>query len=217
LARRCHPEDVLEALTGTGLAASAGLNAYIPLLTMGLLARYTDLIELPDGWQWLSGGWAVGILVVLLAVEVVADKVPLLDHANDVVQTVIRPTAGGLAFGAGASSQTVTVSDPGSFFGSHQWVPVAAGVIIALCVHGVKAASRPVVNASTAGLGAPVASTVEDVGSVLLSLLAILLPVLVLLGLALTMTTGWWAIRRRRRRKRERRPVEGVATERLFG
>jgi len=208
---------VLEALTGTGLAASAGLNAYIPLLTMGLLARYTDAINLPSGWQWLSNGWVVAILALLLAVEVVADKIPVVDHVNDIVQTVVRPTAGGLAFGAGSSSETVTVSDPGAFFGSHQWVPVAAGVVIALCVHGVKAASRPVVNATTAGVGAPVASTAEDFGSVVLSLLAILLPVLVLLGLALLVLGGWWVIRRRRRRKREQRPVEGVGTGRLFG
>ncbi len=223
---------MLEALTGTGLAASAGLNAYIPLLTMGLLARYTDTIDLPGGWQWLSNGWVLGILAVLLAVEVVADKVPVVDHVNDVVQTVVRPTAGGLAFGAGSSSETVTVSDPGSFFGSHQWVPVAAGVLIALCVHGVKATSRPVVNATTGGLGAPVASTVEDFSSVALSLLAILLPVLVLLGLALLIFGGWWMIRRRRRRKRgrpsdrptttlnptaDKQPWEGVETERLFG
>jgi hypothetical protein len=208
---------VLEALTGTGLAASAGLNAYIPLLTMGLLARYTDAINLPSGWQWLSNGWVVAILALLLAVEVVADKIPVVDHVNDIVQTVVRPTAGGLAFGAGSSSETVTVSDPGAFFGSHQWVPVAAGVVIALCVHGVKAASRPVVNATTAGVGAPVASTAEDFGSVVLSLLAILLPVLVLLGLALLVLGGWWVIRRRRRRKREQRPVEGVGTRRLFG
>jgi hypothetical protein len=208
---------VLEALTGTGLAASAGLNAYIPLLTMGLLARYTDAINLPGGWQWLSNGWVIGILAVLLAVEVVADKIPVVDHVNDIVQTVVRPTAGGLAFGAGSSSETVTVSDPGAFFGSHQWVPVAAGVVIALCVHGVKAASRPVVNATTAGVGAPVASTAEDFGSVVLSLLAILLPVLVLLGLVLLVLGGWWVIRRRRVRKRERRPVEGVETQRLFG
>jgi hypothetical protein len=208
---------VLEALTGTGLAASAGLNAYIPLLTMGLLARYTDAINLPGGWQWLSNGWVIGILAVLLAVEVVADKVPVVDHVNDVVQTVVRPTAGGLAFGAGSSSETVTVADPGAFFGSHQWVPVAAGVVIAFCVHGVKAAARPVVNASTAGVGAPVASTAEDFGSVVLSLLAILLPVLVLLGLVLLVLGGWWALRRRRLRKRERRPLEGVGTGRLFG
>ena len=208
---------MLEALTGTGLAASAGLNAYIPLLVMGLLARFTDAIDLPNGWQWLSNGWVLGILAVLLAIEVVADKVPVLDHVNDVVQTVVRPTAGGIVFGAGSSSQTATVTDPGSFFGSHQWVPIAAGVLIAFGVHGVKAASRPVINATTAGFGAPVASTAEDVGSIVMSLLAILLPILVLLGLVLLVSSAVWVIRRRRLRKRERRPIEGVTTERLFG
>jgi amino acid transporter len=130
---------------------------------------------------------------------------------------VVRPTAGGIVFGAGSSSQTATVTDPGSFFGSHQWVPIAAGILIALCVHGLKAASRPVINATTAGVGAPVASTAEDIGSIVMSLLAILLPILVLLGLVLLVSSSVWAIRRRRQRKRERRPVEGVTTERLFG
>ena len=195
---------MLEALTGTGLAASAGLNAYIPLLTMGLLARYTDAIDLPAGWSWITNGWTLLILALLLAIEVVADKVPVVDHVNDVVQTVVRPTAGGLAFGAGSSSQTVTVSDPGSFFGSHQWVPIAAGVLIALCVHGVKAASRPVVNATTAGMGAPVASTAEDVGSVVMSVLAIVLPVLVLVGLVVLALGAFWVLRKRRSRRQAR-------------
>ena len=208
---------VLEALTGTGLAASAGLNAYIPLLTMGLLARFTDLIDLPSSWQWLSNGWVVAILAGLLAIEVVADKVPVVDHVNDVVQTVVRPTAGGLAFGAGSSAQTVTVSDPGSFFGSHQWVPIAAGVVIAFTVHGFKAASRPVINATTAGVGAPVASTAEDFSSVVLSVLAILLPVLVLVGLVVLIFAGIWVIRRRRQRRRDRQSVEGYPNARQFG
>ncbi|GIF03066.1 DUF4126 domain-containing protein [Actinoplanes siamensis] len=206
---------MFEALTGTGLAASAGLNAYIPLLSMGLLARYTDAIDLPAGWSWLANGWTLVILAILLAIEVVADKVPVVDHLNDVVQTVVRPTAGGLAFGAGSSSQTVTVSDPGSFFGSHQWVPIAAGVLIALCVHGVKAASRPVVNVTTAGFGAPVASTAEDIGSVLLSVLAILLPALVLVGLVLLVWGAVWVFRRRGRRRQAR--LTGAETRRLFG
>jgi hypothetical protein len=208
---------VLEALTGTGLAASAGLNAYIPLLIMGLMSRFTDSIDLPSGWQWLSNGWVLAILSVLLLVEVVADKVPIVDHVNDVVQTVVRPTAGGIVFGAGSSSQTATVTDPGTFFGSHQWVPIAAGVLIALCVHTVKAASRPVINATTAGFGAPVASTAEDFSSLVLSLLAILLPILVLLGLVLMVGSAVWVIRRRRQRKRERHQVEGVTTQQLFG
>jgi hypothetical protein len=207
---------VLEALTGTGLAASAGLNAYIPLLTVGLLARFTDAIALPAGWSWLSNGWVIVILAILLSIEVVADKVPVVDHANDVVQTVVRPTAGGLAFGAGSSSETVTVSDPGSFFSSHQWVPIAAGVVIALCVHGVKAASRPVINATTVGVGAPVASTAEDFSSVVLSVLAILLPVLVLVAILALIVAAVWVYRRRRARRRRLGPVEGVTTARLF-
>ncbi|WIM95595.1 DUF4126 domain-containing protein [Actinoplanes oblitus] len=206
---------MFEALTGTGLAASAGLNAYIPLLTMGLLARYTDAIDLPSGWSWLANGWTLLILAILLSIEVVADKVPVVDHLNDVVQTVVRPTAGGLAFGAGSASQTVTVADPGSFFTSHQWVPVAAGVLIALCVHGVKAAARPVVNVTTAGFGAPVASTAEDLSSVVMSVLAIVLPFLVLIGLGVMVWATIWVFRRRRLRKEAK--LATVETRRLFG
>ncbi|BBH64510.1 membrane protein [Actinoplanes sp. OR16] len=206
-------------MTGTGLAASAGLNAYIPLLTMGVLARFTDAIDLPSGWSWLSNGWTLTILAVLLAIEVVADKVPVVDHFNDAVQTFVRPTAGGLAFGAGSTSETVTVADPGAFFSSHAWVPIVAGAVIALGVHGVKAASRPVVNATTAGFGAPVASTAEDVGSVVMSVLAIVLPILVLIGLAFLLFFSFWVIRRRNRRREAREAGEdrAVDTQRLFG
>ena len=208
---------MFEALTGTGLAASAGLNAYIPLLMIGLLGRFTHLVTLPHGWNWLSNGWVLVILGILLAVEMVADKVPVVDHANDVLQTVVRPTAGGLVFGAGSASKTETVTDPASFFGSHQWVPVAAGVLIALCVHSVKAVSRPVINATTLGVGAPIASTLEDFSSVALSFAAILLPLLVLVGLALMVWGATWVVRRRRRRKRERAAVTGSETTRVFG
>ncbi|SCG74077.1 DUF4126 domain-containing protein [Micromonospora humi] len=195
---------MLEVLTGSGLAASAGLNAYIPLMLMGLLARYTNLIELPGGWQWLGNGWVLLILAVLLAVEVVADKVPVVDHVNDMVQTVVRPTAGGLAFGAGSGSETVTVSDPDTFFSTHQWVPVVVGVLIALGVHLLKAAARPVVNATTAGFGAPVASTAEDATSVIMSVVAILLPVLVLVFAVGLVAFVVWLFRRRKDRRRER-------------
>ena len=118
----------------------------------------------------------------------------MVDHVNDVVQTVVRPTAGGLAFGAGSSSRDrdgrpTRVASSARTSGCRS----PSGVLIALCVHGVKAAARPVVNATTAGVGAPVASTAEDFGSVVMSLLAILLPVLVLVGLVLLVCSrsGW--------------------------
>lgn len=195
---------MLEVLTGTGLAASAGLNAYIPLLAIGLLARFTDVIKLPPGWDWLQNGWVLAILLGLLAIEVVADKVPVLDSVNDTLQTVVRPTAGGLAFGAGSTSQTVTVTDPGSFFSNHQWVPVAIGVVIAFAVHAVKALARPVINTFTAGFGAPVVSTLEDATSVTMSVTAIIVPFLVIFFLAAMVFAFWGLLRRLARRRAEK-------------
>ena len=192
---------MLETLTGVGLATAAGLNAYIPLVLVGLLARFTDLIELPGPWHWLENGWVLAFLIVLLAVETVADKIPIVDHANDVVQTFVRPTAGGLAFGAASTSQTVTVSDPANFFSSHQWAPIAAGVLISLLVHGMKASARPVINLSTAGLGAPVVSTIEDIASFGFALIAIVLPFLIIIMVAALFAFFIWAIRARRRRR----------------
>ncbi|WP_018351219.1 DUF4126 domain-containing protein [Longispora albida] len=191
---------MLEALTGTGLAASAGLNAYIPLLIVGLLGRYTDLITLPQTWTWLSNGWVLTILGILLAIEVVADKIPAVDSINDVVQTVVRPTSGGLAFGAASSSETVAVADPGSFFSGNQWVAVVSGIVISLVVHGIKALVRPMVNVVSLGFAAPVVSAAEDFTSVVMSFVAIIIPVLVLLCLAGLAFGAWWLLSRRRRR-----------------
>jgi uncharacterized membrane protein len=69
----------VELLTGLGLATASGLNAYIPLLALGLMSRFTDLITLPQGWVWLENGWVMAIVAVLLVIEVVADKIPALD------------------------------------------------------------------------------------------------------------------------------------------
>ncbi|BBY31260.1 DUF4126 domain-containing protein [Mycolicibacterium sediminis] len=191
----------MELLTGFGLATAAGLNAYIPLLAMGLLARFTDLLALPAGWAWLENGWVIGIVAVLLAVEVVADKVPALDSVNDVVQTFVRPTAGGIVFGSGTAAQTGAVADPGAFATSGQWIPVVSGTVIALVVHLTKTAVRPVANATTAGVAAPVLSTIEDVTSIGLVFVAILLPVLVVVIVA---GIAWAAVALFRRRRRGR-------------
>jgi len=170
---------VLELLTGTGLAFAAGLNAYIPMLLLGLGARFLDFVQLPAGWAWLENEWVLGILAVLLVIEFFADKIPAVDSVNDVIQTVVRPASGGIVFGSGSASETAAVTDPAAFFESNQWVPVVTGVLIALLVHGAKTAARPVLNMATFGLAAPVVSFFEDVSSVFLSLFAILIPVLV--------------------------------------
>jgi hypothetical protein len=195
----------VELLTGFGLATAAGLNAYIPLLALGLLSRFTDLITLPHGWAWLENGWVMTIVAALLVVEIVADKIPALDSINDAVQTFVRPTAGGIVFGSGTAAQTSAVTDPGAFAHSGQWIPVAVGVVTALVVSLTKSTVRPAANVATAGMAAPVLSTVEDIASVGLVFLAILVPVLVLVAvLALV-----WAVVRIVRRRRRKAAAQG--------
>ncbi|MDT7793625.1 MAG: hypothetical protein QOD59_3061 [Mycobacterium sp.] len=190
----------MELLTGFGLATAAGLNAYIPLLGLGLLSRFTNLVTLPHGWDWLENGWVITIVAALLVVEVVADKIPALDSINDAVQTFVRPTAGGIVFGSGTAAQTAAVTDPGAFAHTGQWIPVAIGVVTALVVSLTKSTVRPAANIATAGMAAPVLSTFEDIASVGLVFLAILVPVLVLVAV-LALVWAVWRIVRRRRRK----------------
>jgi hypothetical protein len=194
---------MLEILTGTGLAAAAGLNAYIPLLALGLASRFLDFVQLPPAWAWLSNEWVLVVLGVLLVIEIVADKIPIVDTINDWLQTVVRPAAGGIVFGGGASSQTAFVTNPDEFFSSNQWVPVVVGIVIALVIHLLKAGFRPIVNTVTAGLAAPAVSAVEDAGSVMLTAAALLLPVLVIVVLAAVV----WGFVSLFRRGTQKRPV----------
>jgi hypothetical protein len=189
----------VELLTGFGLATAAGLNAYIPLLALGLLSRFTDLVTLPHGWAWLENGWVMTIVAVLLVIEVVADKIPALDSVNDAIQTFIRPTAGGIVFGSGTAAQTSAVTDPGAFAQSGQWIPVVIGVVVALLVSLTKSAVRPAANVATAGMAAPVLSTAEDATSLSLVFVAILIPVLVLVAVVALVWAAVALLRRRRR------------------
>ena len=192
---------MLEILTGSGLAFAAGLNAYIPMLLLGLGARFLDFVQLPSGWAWLENEWVLGVLAVLLVIEFFADKIPAVDSVNDVIQTVVRPASGGIVFGSGSASETAAVTDPAAFFESNQWVPVVTGIVIALLVHGAKTAVRPALNVATLGLAAPVASFFEDVSSVFLSVFAILIPVLVVVVIAGLVVLFVLLMRRYRRRR----------------
>ncbi|MGP6171748.1 DUF4126 domain-containing protein [Microbacterium sp. A204] len=192
---------MIEFLIGSSLAASAGLNAWMPLFLLGLADRFLPAVNLPAGWSWIGSDIALWILGALLVLEIVADKIPALDSVNDIVQSVLRPASGGIVFGAGASAQTVAVDDPAAFFSQNTWVPIVTGIVIALIVHVTKATGRVAANAVTGGLAAPVLSTAEDGASFLLAALAIIVPVLaglLLIGLIVTVVMLF----RRRRRKR---------------
>lgn len=184
---------------GSGLAAAAGLNAWMPLFVLGLADRLVPAVSLPGAWAWLSSDVSLWIIGVLLVVEIVADKIPAVDSINDVIQTVIRPASGGVVFGAGATAETVRVDDPSTLFTDNAWVPLVAGVVIALVVHAVKASARPLANLATVGLAAPLVSTAEDVSSFALAITAIFVPILAGILLIGLVVGAVLALRRRRR------------------
>ena len=164
----------MELLTGIftafGLSASAGLNAYIPLLLVGLIARYTNLMHLNAPWDTLSNPWIILLLCGLVIIEMLADKIPAVNHINDLIQTLIRPAAGAIAFAA--SANVVTDISP--------VLALVCGLLVAGTVHVAKAgALRPAVTATTGGAGNVPVSIAEDVVSTVLSILAIVVPILI--------------------------------------
>jgi hypothetical protein len=179
-------------LTAFGLSASAGLNAYLPLLVVALLARFTNLITLNPPYEHLTSGWVILVIGILLGIELFADRIAVVDTANDVLQTFVRPTAGAILFAASAT----VISD------IHPVLALVCGLIVAGGIHAIKASVRPVVTGTSGGLLNPVVSTVEDVTSLMLTLVSILVPLLAgfLLGSALVLAL-WWLVTRRRRRE----------------
>jgi hypothetical protein len=181
--------DLLSGIfSAFGLSASAGLNAYIPLLVISLVARFSNLIQLSSPWDTLTNGWVIALLVILSVVEFFADKVPAVNHINDAIQTFVRPVAGAIVFAASAK----VITD------IHPVLSLAAGLLVAGGVHAAKSvAVRHAVTATTAGAGNVPVSVAEDVVATIVSLLAVIVPVMISVILILVAAGMlWWAWRR---------------------
>jgi uncharacterized membrane protein len=181
-------------LTGIGLAAPAGLNAYLPLLIVALAGRFTDLIVLERPYDFLSSAWGIAIIVFLLTIELVVDKIPGIDHANDLIQSAIRPAAGAILMMA-ANSETTELNPV---------VAMVIGLLIAGAVHIGKATTRPVITVTTGGVGNPVVSMIEDAVAALTAIVALLVPFLVLFIIILVGALFFWMSRALRRRRGRR-------------
>ncbi|NTW08392.1 MAG: DUF4126 domain-containing protein [Anaerolineaceae bacterium] len=186
--------ELLGIFSAFGLAASAGLNAYIPLLTVALLARFTDLIVLAKPWDALESWWIIGLLSVLVIVEFVSDKVPVVNHVNDAIMTFIRPAAGAIAFAASTS----VVKGISPVFA------LAMGLLVAGSINTVKSVIvRPAVSVATATAGNVPVSMAEDAVATVTSVLAIVVPVFI--ACAMVLVTAWiiWFFWRRSNQESE--------------
>lgn len=165
-------EALLGIFSAFGLSASAGLNAYIPLLVVALMARYTNLITLNPPYDVLTSWWIIALLIILSLVEFLVDKFPVINHVNDIiVQSFVRPAAGAIVFAA--STNVIGEVNP--------ILALAMGLLVAGSVHTVKTvAVRPAFTAVTGGAANVPVSVAEDITSTTLSVLSVVLPVAVL-------------------------------------
>jgi uncharacterized membrane protein len=153
-------------LAGCALAASAGLNAYIPLLALAIAGNATSKVDLVRPYGFLGSFGAILIILALLTIELIVDKIPRLDYFNDLVQSIIRPAAGALALMA-----ITRASDR-----VNPLVAMIVGLVIAGAVHVYKMMNRPAITEATHGLGNPFVSMIEDALSAVVAILAVLVP-----------------------------------------
>lgn len=191
-------EGIIALATGLGLATASGLNAYLPLLTIGIFARL-GWIELAAPFDLLTNVFVLLIIAALAVLDFVGDKVPAVDSMLHAAGLVISPIAGAIL--ALASMSDVATINP--------ILVGAAGLLVAGSTHATRAAVRPVVTAATAGTGNPVVSAVEDGAALTISVLAILVPVLAIILALVLAVVAFRFFRRARNVWRERQAVNG--------
>ncbi len=182
-------ETLLVVGLGVGLSSVAGIRAYLPLALVGLFAAL-GLFELPAPFDLLGDWLLIGALFVLALLESGLDKIPALDPALDFVQTPIRIAAGAVVFWAALGTGFDAGPVPG---------PVA-GAAIAGLVAVSKAALRPPAKATAVGVSTSFLSFFEDVVALIGGVVAVFVP---LLGLVFVALLLFFYLRVRRRRGRK--------------
>jgi len=188
----------VQVAMGFSLAACAGLRAFLPLLVVGMAGRF-DLVPLFSRFEWLESTPALIVFGVAVVVELLGDKFPVIDNLLDGAQLFIKPIAGTFVAAAVLTElsplQTTILA-------------IVMGGSVATGVHLVKAQTRLVSSATTAGLGNPILSLLEDVGALVLSVLSLIVPVvaaLLLLVMGLLLVLAF--------RRLTRNPRGGLVTE----
>lgn len=176
-------ESLIGIALGIGLAAATGFRIFIPLLLVGLAARF-DMLPLGDGFQWLATTPALLTLGTAAVLETLGYYIPGVDHALDVLAGPATLLAGIVASAAVMTEVPPAVLWP---------VAVIAGGGAAGLTKGSTALLRAKSGVATGGLANPVVSTVETVGATGITILAIAVPVLCFVAVVALL---WWAARK---------------------
>jgi hypothetical protein len=164
-------DTLFSIFIGIGLAAACGFRVFVPFLVLGIAARMGH-VPLSGGFEWLSSLPALIVLGTATIVEIGAYYIPWLDHTLDTIATPTAVLAGVIATAAVVGDMPAVV----------RWgLAIVAGGGVAGTVQGATVLTRLKSGAVTAGFGNPVVASVELAGSVLTSVLAIVVPLLAVL------------------------------------
>lgn len=188
---------------GVGLAAVAGIRAWLPLFVAGVMARL-GVVHLNESFHFISSWPALALFGVATVVELVGDKFPAIDHTLDVIGTVVRPGAGALL----AASTMYEIDSPliACVLG------LCVGAPTAMVPHAAKAAARAASSTFTFGLANPALSFAEDGLAAAMLVLVFLVPLALVIACAAGALAAFWWIRSRAI-KRRTPAVSAGATE----
>ncbi|MEC7235230.1 MAG: DUF4126 domain-containing protein [Verrucomicrobiota bacterium] len=184
--------EIMALLAGVGLAAASGLRVFVPLFITSLMASgnvdifgEVDVQTMLGDQEWLANPWVTLVLGIATILEIGSYYIPWLDNALDFVSTPAALVAGTFIMGA---MMPQMMGD-----GSLKWITatIAGGGTSGL-FQGASVIVRGGTAATTGGIGNPVVSTAELVGSILASVLAIIVP---LLGAVLVLILMYFAQR----------------------
>ena len=174
---------------GIGLSAATGFRILVPFACLSAAAIYGDVV-LPENLAWLDAGPVfIGLLVGTL-VEVAAYYIPWVNDALDTVELPASVIAGTYLTGSFAADLPTLM----------QWsLALVAGGGIAGSISGLTGVTRLATNSATGGLATPVTASMEWMSALVLTILALTVP---LLALALAIVLVVFVIKRVRKRRR---------------
>jgi len=160
-------ETMFAVITGIGLSAACGFRIFVPLLALNLASLY-GYLNLAPGFDWIGGYYATVAFASATLLEIIAYYIPWVDNVLDSIASPVSIFAGTIV-----TASVITDLPP-----SVKWtLAIIAGGGIAGIIQGTTAALRAKSSLFTGGMGNPLFATFELAGSVMIAVLAVLIPI----------------------------------------
>ncbi len=171
---------------GFSLSAACGFRIFVPLLAMALSARFAGL-SIDSSFAWVTGDAAILTLSVATIAEILAYYIPLFDNLLDSIAVPGAILAGGIvSFGL--------LGDMPEWL---QWsVSIIGGSGAAGSVQMGTTTARTLSSAGTAGAANPIISTLENILSIIGTIMAVFLPILAAIGALVFIIVSLFFMRR---------------------